>query len=72
LRCQAVEEEARQKVGDLAESKLFAMIQAGDYRAVAFFLTLLCRDRGYVVPKNALSGETARSPVLLSAPRRSS
>jgi hypothetical protein len=63
--CQAVQWEARQKLGDLAESKLVAMVNAGDYRAVALVLTTICRDRGYVLPKGAaLNGEVVGTVTI--------
>jgi hypothetical protein len=48
-----VMKEARDGLGDLAEKKLYDLIEAGDYRAIVFYLSTMCRDRGYTLPKGA-------------------
>ena len=45
--------EPREKLGDLAELKLIAAVNAGDYRAISLVLLTICRNRGYVLPKGA-------------------
>lgn len=52
-KCVTALKEARNAVGDKAEGKLYELIEAGDYRAVIFYLTTLCKDRGYVLPRGA-------------------
>jgi hypothetical protein len=57
-RCQVVQREARSKVSDLAEQKLYSLIQAGDWRAISFWLLTMCKDRGYLLPKDAAIGDS--------------
>jgi hypothetical protein len=44
--------DARQAMGDLAESKLFELIEKGHFPAITFYLTHCARDRGYTLPKD--------------------
>lgn len=39
--------DARSRTGDTAESKLIAKINRGDLRAIRYYLSHQCRDRGY-------------------------
>jgi hypothetical protein len=65
VRCQVVQREAREKLGDLAESKLIALVNAGDYRAISLVLLTICRNRGYVLPKGtALYAETTNNLTI--------
>jgi hypothetical protein len=41
-------EEAREKLYDAVESRLFEKIEAGDLTAIIFFLKTRCRHRGYI------------------------
>lgn len=41
-------EEAREKLYDTVESKLYEKIEAGDITAIIFFLKTRCRHRGYI------------------------
>ena len=41
-------EEAREKLFDVAESKLIERIESGDVTAIIFFLKTRCKHRGYV------------------------
>lgn len=64
VKCQAVQFEAREKLGDLAESKLIALVNAGDYRAISLVLLTICRNRGYVLPKGATIGDSVNSVTI--------
>lgn len=44
--------EARQKMGDVAESKLFEKIEAGDMGAIQFYLMACQKERGYGFAKD--------------------
>jgi hypothetical protein len=50
-KCITVLKEAREALGDKAEQRLYDLIEAGDYRAIVFYLTTMCKDRGYVLPR---------------------
>jgi hypothetical protein len=41
-------DEARQRMLDIAEAKLFEQVQAGDLRAIMFYLRTFGKTRGYV------------------------
>jgi hypothetical protein len=45
--CMKALKESREALGDLAEKKLFELIEQGDFKAIQFYLNTLCRDRGY-------------------------
>ena len=64
--CAAALKEAREALGDKAEQKLFELVEAGDYRAVVFVLSTLCRDRGYATPRgqSPLPAETDNSVTI--------
>jgi hypothetical protein len=66
-RCVTVQIEARQKLGDLAESKLVSLVQAGDYRAIALVLTTLCKGRGYTLPKGSALNTEAMANVKIGS-----
>jgi hypothetical protein len=59
--------EERQKVGDLAEARLFKLISEGDYRAITFYLTTMCRDRGYSLPKGTSLNTGDVSNVMIGS-----
>jgi len=40
-------EDARERLYDTVESKLYERIEAGDLTAIIFFLKTRCKDRGY-------------------------
>lgn len=46
--CQAAREQAREKLKDYAESKLFEKMRKGDKTALIFFLKTQAKDRGYI------------------------
>ena len=52
-KCSVALKEARDTLGDKAEQKLYNLIEAGDYRAIVFYLTTMCKDRGYVLPRGS-------------------
>lgn len=56
--CSKALKEEREALGDVAERRLYDLIDAGDFRAIAFYLTTMCRDRGYVLPKHNALEET--------------
>jgi hypothetical protein len=62
--CQAVQREARSKVSDLAEQKLFSLIQSGDWRAISFWLLTMCQDRGYKAPRDEALGDSTTSVMI--------
>jgi hypothetical protein len=67
-RVAAVLREEREKLGDLAEKKMYELIELGDWRAIAFYLSTVCRDRGYVLPKGAmLNTGDSNTNVMISA-----
>lgn len=47
--CVEALEHARDAMGDVAESKLFEQIEAGDVRCILFYLSTVQRGRGYAV-----------------------
>jgi hypothetical protein len=49
--------DARGKVGDTAEQKLFDLIEAGNLGAITFYLTSCHKDRGYGNPKELNVGD---------------
>jgi hypothetical protein len=66
-RCFGVIGEAREKVKDLAESKLFESLNERDWRAIQFTLLTLGKDRGYVLPKGTpLNNEVTNNLVIQS------
>jgi hypothetical protein len=52
--------DARAAMGDLAERKLYDLINEGHFPAIWAYLTTMCKDRGYVPAKGAAMnlGET--------------
>jgi hypothetical protein len=42
---------------DKAESNIAELLESGDYRATVLVLTMLCRDRGWALPKNGVFGD---------------
>ncbi|HZZ22283.1 MAG TPA: hypothetical protein VFE60_06755 [Roseiarcus sp.] len=65
-RAPAALRETRAKMGDNTESRLYALIRAGDYRAISYYLTTQCRDRGYGLPKGAvLNAETTANNFVI-------
>jgi hypothetical protein len=64
-RCVAVQIEAREKIKDLAEAQLVALLNAKDWRAVQFVLLTLAKDRGYSLPKGSgLNAEVTNAVVI--------
>lgn len=49
----------RERMLDIAENKLFEQIQAGNYRAIAFYLRTIGRSRGYI-ERQEISGPAGR------------
>src|SRR5262245_50901394 len=45
--CREAAEEAREAMGDIAESKLFELIRQGDVRCLLYYLSTVHRNRGY-------------------------
>jgi hypothetical protein len=63
-RVAVVLKEERAKMGDFTESKLFELIKARDYRAIAFYLSTQCKDRGYALSKGtALNAEVSNVTI---------
>ena len=58
--------EARQRMGDFTEGRLFELIKARDYRAIAFYLSTQCRDRGYGLPRGATLGDNQTNVTIQS------
>jgi len=64
-RVEAALKECREALLDKAEAKLSQMIEGGDFRAVAFVLTMLGKGRGYAMPKGtALENNTNNTLVI--------
>jgi hypothetical protein len=59
-RCALAMKEARDALADVAEKKLYDLIEQGDFRAISFFLSTVARERGYSLPKGAslIGGDT--------------
>ena len=49
--CARALKDARDALGDLAEQRLFDQIEAGELRAITFYLSTMCKDRGYALPR---------------------
>ena len=66
-RCQAVKVEAREKLLDLSEQRLFELIDQRDLKAICYHLSTQGRSRGYILPKGAaLTAETTNNVVIQS------
>ena len=66
-RAKAVQHEARERLGDLAEQRLFKLINEGDWRAISFWLLTMCKSRGYALPKGAAANaETSTTNVMIA------
>jgi len=61
--CFEAKEQAKAAMGDLAESKLFEAIEAGDTRCILFYLSTVHRHRGYAIRPDNDAGE--RGPVFV-------
>jgi hypothetical protein len=58
-KCRVVQLEAREKIKDKAESELFQLLNAHDWRAIQFTLLTLAKTRGYVLKDATLNtGDT--------------
>jgi hypothetical protein len=59
-KCAKILKENREALGDLAEKKLYELIEKGEYKAIVFYLTVMCKDRGFVLPTgiSPISGDT--------------
>jgi len=51
--CIAQLKEAREEMGDVAEKKLYELIEAGHFPAITFYLSTVHRNRGYGLGRNA-------------------
>lgn len=49
--CAKALKDAREALGDLAEQRLFDQIERGELRAITFYLSTMCKDRGYILPR---------------------
>ena len=57
--------EERQKLGDFCEQRLFKLISEGNERAILFYLTTMCKDRGYLAPKGTpLNADVTNSVTI--------
>jgi hypothetical protein len=64
-KCQAVKNEAREKIKDKAESELFQLLNQRDWRAIQFVLLTLGKSRGYVLKDTTLNtGDTTNSVTI--------
>jgi hypothetical protein len=45
--------ECREELGDIAEKSLYDLIIQHDFRAISFYLSTMCQNRGYALPKGA-------------------
>ena len=58
-KCRTVQQEAREKIKDKAESELFQLLNAHDWRAIQFTLLTLAKTRGYALRDATLNtGDT--------------
>jgi hypothetical protein len=51
--CAAVYKEAREEMGDVAECRLYELIEAGHFPAIVFYLSTVHKNRGYGQGRNA-------------------
>lgn len=51
--CAAIYKEAREELGDVAESRLYDLIDAGHFPAITFYLSTVHKSRGYGLGRNA-------------------
>jgi hypothetical protein len=59
-------EHARNTMGDVAEKKLFELIEAGDVRCILYYLSTVHRSRGYGMNvANAPEANSGRGPVFV-------
>lgn len=65
--CRQAKDDAREAMGDAAESKLFANINRGDSRSVEFYLKTIHKSRGYV-ERQELAGVSDR-PIAVTINR---
>jgi hypothetical protein len=66
--CMEAMEHARDAMGDVAEKKLFELIDAGDVRCVLFYLSTVHRHRGYAMrpgEEGAGGDNNGRGPVFV-------
>jgi len=49
--CAKVLKEAREQMGDVAENKLFEQVDAGELKAITYYLSTVHKDRGYGLGK---------------------
>jgi len=65
--CMDAMENAREAMGDKAESKLFEAIDAGDTRCILFYLTTVHRHRGYAMRPDLAdpTDQGGRGPVFV-------
>ena len=59
--------ELREALGDLAERKLYDLIEAGDFRAITYYLSTMGKSRGYTVTfaGTALDASTNNTAMLV-------
>lgn len=58
--------DAREALGDVAEQKLYDLIEAGDRHAIIYYLSTKCRNRGYALPSRGEDrGESASKQVFV-------
>jgi hypothetical protein len=43
------------------------MIDSGDYKAIAFYLSCVCKDRGYTLPKGAVLTADVSNQVVIGS-----
>ncbi len=53
--CKEAQEDSRERMKDVAEGKLFGLINSGNVTAIIFYLKTQAKDRGYV-ERQELSG----------------
>ena len=57
--------ETRDQFVDLAEQKLYELVQAGDYRAITFVLSTLGANRGFKLQPGVALGDSVTTNILV-------
>jgi hypothetical protein len=56
---------ARESMGDVAEKKLYELIEAGDVRCLLYYLSTVHRSRGYGIRAEDPSANFGNGPVMI-------
>lgn len=65
--CKQAQLDAREKMGDTAETKLFEAIKRGDFPAISLYLRTVHKQRGYV-ERQEVTGENG-APIQINVVR---